>query len=84
MWYVYILRSEKNGRIYTGYTEDLKRRVQEHSIGKVLSTKGLRPLKLVYYEAFLSKEDASVEERFLKTGIGREVIRKKIQGSLSI
>ena len=82
MWYVYVLKSDKAGKIYTGFTGDLKRRLYEHNIGKVNSTKCLKPLKLIYYEAFLSKQDAQEEERFLKSGYGREVLHSKIENSL--
>lgn len=75
MFYVYILRSEKNGRLYKGVTNNLKRRVKEHNSGAVPFTKTLMPWRLVYYEAFLSKEDAAREEKFLKSGKGRERIQ---------
>ena len=69
--------------MYTGYTDDLKRRFKEHGEGSggVYSKKNA-PYKLVYYEAFLSKNDASKQERFYKTGYGREVLNDKIEHSL--
>lgn len=75
MYYVYILRSEKNQRLYKGVTNDLKRRLKEHNSGAVPFTKTLMPWELIYYEAFSSKEDATREEKFLKSGKGRERIR---------
>lgn len=75
MYYVYILKSDKDDSLYKGFTEDLKRRVQEHNVGKSTSfTKSRRPWKLVYYEAFLHKKDARREELFLKSGKGKERI----------
>lgn len=68
MFYVYILQSEKDKNIYTGFTSDLKNRFQEHINGKVVSTKNRRPLKLVYYEAYLSEKDARKRETYLKDG----------------
>jgi len=56
-----------NGKIYKGVTNDLKRRVSEHNLGKVTSTKYKRPLKLIHYEAYLLKDDAERREKYLKT-----------------
>lgn len=75
MYYVYIIKSKKNGKLYKGYTEDLKRRLSEHNKKKVKSTKSCVPWKLVYYEAFCFKSDAKREETFLKSGKGRERIK---------
>ena len=75
MYYVYILRSEKNAKLYKGLTEDLKRRVGEHNSGNSTFTSTNGPWKLVYYEAFLKKEDARREELFLKSGKGKERIK---------
>ncbi|MEI8096624.1 MAG: GIY-YIG nuclease family protein [Candidatus Moraniibacteriota bacterium] len=75
MYYVYILQSKKNKRLYKGVTNDLKRRLKEHNSGNVPFTKNLMPWELVFYEAFLSKEDASREEKFLKSGKGRDRIK---------
>jgi hypothetical protein len=47
MYYVYVLLSEKDERFYTGSTNDLKRRLDEHNAGKVESTKRRKPLKLI-------------------------------------
>jgi len=75
MHYVYILQSEKNGKLYKGLTDDLKRRLKEHNSGNSTYTKSNGPWKLVYYEAFLSKRDARREELFLKSGKGKERIK---------
>ena len=75
MYYVYILKSESNGELYKGCTADLKRRVKEHNSGNSAFTKNNGPWKLVYYEAFLNKEDARREELFLKSGKGKGRIK---------
>jgi len=77
MWYVYILQSEKNRKLYTGITNNLKRRFSEHnsSIGGSY-TKRNTPFKLIFYEAYLNRKDAVNAERFFKSGYGREVLRK--------
>lgn len=80
MYYVYILKSTLNNKIYKGSTEDLKIRLECHNKGKVKSTKAYRPWILIYYEAFLLKSDARREELFLKTGKGRERIKWLFKG----
>lgn len=66
MFYVYILRSDKDKKLYFGYTSDLRRRVVKHNLGIVPSTKSRIPLRLVYYEAYASKQDAVKREHNLK------------------
>ncbi|MFA7253388.1 MAG: GIY-YIG nuclease family protein [Patescibacteria group bacterium] len=68
MYYVYILISKKDKRLYIGYTGDLKRRLAEHAKGCVESTKNRRPLEILGYEAYHSKIDAENRERYLKSG----------------
>jgi len=58
MFFVYILKSKKDGSLYFGYTSDLRERVKEHNLGLVRSTKSRKPLHLVYYEAYTSQRDA--------------------------
>ena len=79
MYYVYILLSKKDDKFYIGSTADVKRRFSQHQKGKALATKNRLPLKLIYYEAFLNKKDATREELFLKSGKGRERIKFLLQ-----
>jgi len=72
MYYVYILYSNKLNKKYIGYTNDLKKRLNEHNTGKTSFTKNGIPWKLIYYQAFLNKKDAMTEELFLKSGKGRD------------
>ena len=83
MWYVYVLQSLKNKKLYTGLTSNLKRRLEEHNkkIGGKY-TRNNSPFKLIFYEAFLNKKDAVKNELFLKSGYGREVLKGKIQNYL--
>ena len=82
MHYVYTLLSEKDGYFYTGSTNDLKRRVEEHNTGRVNSTKNRRPMKLIYYEACLNEEDARQRERYLKSGMGKKYLRNRLKIAL--
>jgi len=66
MFYVYILKSKKDGNFYIGSTNDLNMRINEHNKGLVLSTKTRIPFSLVYYEAYCSEADARRREKNLK------------------
>ncbi|HJX32014.1 MAG: hypothetical protein A2175_01895 [Candidatus Nealsonbacteria bacterium RBG_13_42_11] len=66
MFFVYLLRSKKDNDLYLGCTNDLRKRFKEHNLGKVDSTKTRRPFKLIYYEAYLLKQDAFEREHNLK------------------
>lgn len=66
MFYVYLLKSLKDGKLYIGYTNDLKRRLLQHNEGLTRSTKSRRPFVLVYYEAYRSEADARHREQNLK------------------
>jgi putative endonuclease len=79
MFCVYILHSSRDDKLYTGYTNDIKRRVIEHNGGKVESTKNRRPLKLIYYEAYIEKSDAEKREIFLKSGSGKRYLKKQLK-----
>ncbi|MDD4995176.1 MAG: GIY-YIG nuclease family protein [Patescibacteria group bacterium] len=78
MFFTYVLLSLKDKKFYIGFTDDLKKRCQEHALGKVDSTRIRRPLKLVYYEACLSKELALKREKYFKTGFGRRFLQARI------
>ena len=79
MFYTYILKSEKNGRFYTGFTNNLRRRFIEHNEGKSYFTNRDRPYRLVYYEACHNEEDARAREIYLKTGMGKRFIKNRIK-----
>ncbi|MBW7960228.1 GIY-YIG nuclease family protein [Patescibacteria group bacterium] len=77
-YYLYVLRSLKDKKLYIGRTTDLVRRFKEHQSGRNLSTKGRAPFKLIYYESYSSKTKCAQQELFYKTGAGREVLRHKL------
>lgn len=58
-----------------GSTSDLRKRFKEHSEGKVFSTKGRLPLKLIFYEAFLETKDAVRREAYFKTNPGKRTLK---------
>jgi putative endonuclease len=78
MFYTYVLKSIKDGKLYVGWTEDLKGRLLKHNNGLVESTKNRSPLKLIYYEACENRDDAIAREKALKTGFGRAYLKRRI------
>jgi putative endonuclease len=74
MYYVYLLKNNKFGTTYIGYTNDLKRRLKEH-VAKIP--------ELVYYEAFKSEKDARKRERMLKQGQTVRRLKERLFESLS-
>jgi len=83
MYYTYILRSELDGNFYSGYTKDLKLRFDQHTKGQVESTKKRLPLKLIYYEACLTKDDAIKREKYFKTYNGKRFLHKRLKSYLT-
>ncbi len=77
-YYVYIVKS-KEGFHYTGFTEDLEKRLIEHN-EKDLSfwTKRGTNWKLIHTEEFENKTEALKREKWFKTGVGRDFLRKNI------
>ena len=77
-YFVYVIKSEE-GFLYKGMTEDLELRLKQHN-DKSLSfwTKRETNWELVYKEEFDNKTDALKGERWLKSGVGRESLRKKL------
>jgi putative endonuclease len=72
MYYVYILFSKKLDKKYIGFTQDIPERLRQHNNRKVPFTSNGIPWQLIYYEVFRNKKDAMEEEKFLKSGKGRE------------
>ncbi|MFA4995560.1 MAG: GIY-YIG nuclease family protein [Patescibacteria group bacterium] len=79
MFYVYILHSQNDGKMYTGYTKNLKLRFEKHENGLVDSTKDRRPLKLIYYEACVCQKDATHREKYLKSFRGKQFLRNRLK-----
>jgi len=82
MYYVYFLFLN-NGDIYKGSTNDLKRRISEHKLGKVISTRYKRPFEFIAYEAYLLKSDVLRREKFLKTTEGKRLLELQLKDCLN-
>jgi len=74
MFTVYVLLSEKDNKRYVGFTDNIERRLLEHNLGKVKSTKNRRPIKLIYTEQHENKSDAMNREKYFKTHPGRNFL----------
>jgi putative endonuclease len=79
MYYVYILLSKKDKKLYTGCTNDLRKRFNLHNSGKVVSTKNRGPFTLIYYEACLNRGDAFAREKYLKSGMGKRYLKNRLK-----
>ena len=78
MEYVYVLQSKKDNHFYVGWTNNLQRRFLAHQNGEVRSTKYRLPMKLVYYETCVNREDAQKRERYLKTAWGKRYLKNRL------
>jgi len=65
-YYVYLLKSKRNGKLYIGCTQDIEKRMNEHNDGKCYYTKRILPIELIYAEIYKSKKDAFKREKMLK------------------
>ena len=72
---VYVLKSLKDGDLYTGFTENLKQRLTQHFHGGNTSTADRRPFPLIFCEYYLSKADALRRESYFKTTNGKRELR---------
>ena len=79
MFYTYVLQSKKDGRFYTGATDDLRKRFKDHQEGKSAWTKSRGPFELIYYEACLEKHDAFGREKYLKSGRGKRFLKARLK-----
>ncbi len=83
MYYTYVLQSEIDGKFYTGYTNHLKLRFEQHCNGLVETTRDRRPVKLIYYEACLHQDDAIRRERTLKSYNGKRFLYRRLKSYLT-
>ncbi len=74
-YFVYILFSLKDKKLYTGFSTNLQQRIIYHNKGLNPSTANRRPLKIIFYEAYINKSDALRREGYLKTTDGKRGIK---------
>lgn len=74
--YAYVLESETTGKRYVGHTKDLDHRLRWHNAGYNASTRKRGPWRVIHQEEFSTRSEAMRRERHLKTGRGREELRR--------
>ena len=74
---VYVIESLNDGRYYVGMTENLEERLKYHNSGRVKSTKGYRPWRLIHKEEFPDWASAREREKYLKSGYGKQWLKQK-------
>ena len=79
MFYTYVLQSKGDNGFYTGSSGNLKLRFEQHNKGLVEWTRQRRPLRLVYYEACVHRDDATRREKYLKTYHGKMYLKKRLK-----
>jgi putative endonuclease len=79
---VYILFSELDHQLYVGYTKDINRRLSEHNEGRNISTQHRRPVKLIFLEYYLFKEDAQARELYFKSSKGKRMMKLMLNNTL--
>lgn len=80
---VYILFSEKDKQLYTGFTSNIEQRIINHNSGGTISTRNRTPLQLIFCEFYLFEDDARNREKYFKTTMGKKAIKLMLANSLS-
>ena len=81
VYFVYVIRSLNFDYSYVGHTKDLRQRMIEHNKGKTRSNKAYKPFNLVYFEEYKTRVEAVKREKYLKTGSGRELLKKILKNA---
>ncbi len=77
MFWVYAIKSDERNYIYVGLTSDLNARVERHNKGYERTTKPYRPFKIIYTKKFSTRKEARLYEKYLKSGIGKEFLKRQ-------
>ena len=84
MYFVYVIRSKKDELFYTGFTDNLERRLLEHNQGLQESTKNRIPFEIIYFEWCIDKQDAINRENYLKSGWGKRYLKLRLRHFLNL
>ena len=76
MYFVYSISSLTRNYIYVGLTDNVERRFNQHNTGSNKTTKPYLPFKLIYTEEFPDRDAARKREKYLKSGIGKEFLKR--------
>jgi predicted GIY-YIG superfamily endonuclease len=78
MYYVYVIKSKIDDRLYVGFSNELKQRIKSHNAGQSIYTAKYKPWKLIFYAAFENEKSAKEFEKYLKSHSGRAFIYKRL------
>jgi putative endonuclease len=78
MFFAYVVRSISTGYLYKGHCENLEERLTQHNSGMTESIRKYTPFELVYFEAFETREEAIVREKYFKSAAGRRFLKLKV------
>ncbi|MDE2000949.1 MAG: GIY-YIG nuclease family protein [Patescibacteria group bacterium] len=76
MYSDYVLKSIKRSYLYVGMTNNINRRFFQHQYGREKTTAPYRPFKLLIVEKYDTRKSARVREKYLKSGVGKEWIKR--------
>jgi len=76
MFFVYAIKSIDRDYIYVGLTGNLNRRFDQHQKGQNKTTAPYRPFTLIYQETFETRIEARAKEKYLKSGVGKEFLKR--------
>ena len=76
MFYVYAISSREHNYIYVGFTKGIKERIERHNTGREKTTRFYKPFVLIYSELCESRIEARKREKYWKSGIGKEKLRR--------
>ena len=80
MYYTYVLKSLKDGKLYIGSTDNINKRLEEHNAGKNISTRPRRPFKIIYFEKFACRKEARWREYKFKRS--HDILKRAIQRNM--
>ncbi|MFA5986874.1 MAG: GIY-YIG nuclease family protein [Parcubacteria group bacterium] len=78
-YYVYVISSNTKSYIYVGITNNIQRRMEEHNCGQNKTTRPYAPFNTVLTEKYNDRPTARLREKFLKSGCGKEWIKRNIK-----
>jgi putative endonuclease len=79
MYYVYVIKSLGRSYRYVGITDNTERRISQHQAGREKTTRPYRPFKVLFTEVYPYRIEARKREKYLKSGIGKEWIKKNYE-----
>jgi putative endonuclease len=79
MYYIYVLLDERDRRLLSGFTHNLKKRMELHRRGFMMKTNKCGPLKLIYLEVCLNREDAVRRDKYLNSFRGKRYLKNRLK-----